>query len=250
MPINEISLILGNTQHGPMLYDPTDGCVGYSFHKYGEYSYSEQEIFRQLLNPELIAIDIGAQVGAHSIAMAKLCKAVYAIESNPTTHRILVANVAMNYQDYDEVNQEGIYPILCTANATTLNDLLYPSDFIKIDVDGPEAEIILGGKIYFKEYSPWLYMENDRPERARRFVEAVYEIGYTPYWHLAPLYREPNFRGVPVDAADLNVASLMMLCSPPGKEIRSMIRATPTGAERVISQVSDKTWVFDLSKEQ
>ena len=42
---------------GPMLYNRNDTSIGRSIEKYGEYSWLEQTVFEQVLNPGAVVVD-------------------------------------------------------------------------------------------------------------------------------------------------------------------------------------------------
>lgn len=45
--------------------------VGRSLALYGEYREGEVELFQQILRPGDIAVEVGANIGAHTVPMAK-----------------------------------------------------------------------------------------------------------------------------------------------------------------------------------
>ena len=58
------------TRYGLMLYHPKDAYIGRSFDLYGEFSEGEVGLFRQLLQPGAVVLDIGANIGAHTLYFA------------------------------------------------------------------------------------------------------------------------------------------------------------------------------------
>src|SRR4030081_2137189 len=59
-------------RYGYMLYNKNDTVVGPAIEAYGEYLEAEVAIFRQALRPGDVAVDVGANIGAHTLAMARL----------------------------------------------------------------------------------------------------------------------------------------------------------------------------------
>src|SRR5262245_30640720 len=62
---------LSACRHGYMVYNIHDLYVGKSLDVYGEYSEGEIDGFRQLIRPEDWVIDVGANIGAHTLFFAK-----------------------------------------------------------------------------------------------------------------------------------------------------------------------------------
>ena len=55
-------------RHGRLMYLLNDAYIGRSLDVYGEYSEGEIALFRQLLRPGDVAVDVGANIGALTIA--------------------------------------------------------------------------------------------------------------------------------------------------------------------------------------
>lgn len=139
-------------------------------------------------------VDIGANVGNHSMFAAKILKApqVFSFEPNPEAYRILMCNVALNdltrvveALPYGLSDRKGAASVR-VPDATNLGGArldmeeggaiqLYPGDellenaevgFIKIDVEGLEMEVLggLGGTIL--RCRPPMLVEVDDPNRS------------------------------------------------------------------------------------
>src|ERR1043165_865505 len=86
-------------RYGTMMYLRKDMYVGRSFAEYGEYSEGEVDIFRQVLRPGDLALDIGANLGSHTLPLAQFVGptgGVYAFEPQRILFQILCGNVALN----------------------------------------------------------------------------------------------------------------------------------------------------------
>ena len=57
------------TRHGVFTIFDEDELVGLSLATYGEYSEGEVEVFRKILKPGDVAIDVGANIGALTMPM-------------------------------------------------------------------------------------------------------------------------------------------------------------------------------------
>ena len=54
-------------RYGVMMYLPNDQYIGKSLDLYGEFSEDEIAIFRQIVRPGATVIDVGANIGCHTV---------------------------------------------------------------------------------------------------------------------------------------------------------------------------------------
>jgi FkbM family methyltransferase len=81
------------------MYYANDTYIGRSLRLYGEYSEGEIALWSQFLRPGMTVIDVGANIGAHTIYLAKAVGPrglVYAIEPQRQLYQMLVGNLALN----------------------------------------------------------------------------------------------------------------------------------------------------------
>ncbi len=84
---------------GPMIYNKNDVYVGGSLGKYGEFSVAEQMIFRQLIREGMLVAEIGANIGAHTIDLARMVGStgeLHVFEPQRIVFQTLCANLAIN----------------------------------------------------------------------------------------------------------------------------------------------------------
>src|SRR2546421_9260159 len=84
-------------RHGYMLYNVHDQYIGRSLDRYGEYSEGEIELFSQLIKPNDVVIDVGANIGAHTLWFAQRTLPdgiVIAFEPQRLVFQTLCANMA------------------------------------------------------------------------------------------------------------------------------------------------------------
>jgi FkbM family methyltransferase len=220
------TIALKQCRHGPMLYPRGDTYVGRSLDLYGEYSEHEGRLFEQVLGPGHVVVEVGANLGAHTVHLAKLVGpggAVLAFEPQRPMFYLLCANLALNEQFQARAHQAAMgsapgsikVPLLdvgATQNfgglslgrreggedipLITLDSLaLRALRLLKIDVEGMESEVILGGRETITRLRPVLYVENDRREHSARLIGMIEELGYDLYWHMPPLFNPDNFAG-------------------------------------------------------
>ena len=84
---------------GPMLFNKFDIYVGGSLSKYGEFSVGEQELFQRVVRPGQVVVEVGANIGAHTVELARLVGPegeVHAFEPQRIVFQTLCANLALN----------------------------------------------------------------------------------------------------------------------------------------------------------
>ncbi len=247
-------LAIRRCRYGTMMYPRQDRFVGRSLTEYGEYSEGEVELFRQCLGPGNVALDIGANLGAHTLALAQIVGpggTVFAFEPQRILFQILCGNLALN-----EIGNVHALPLALgrAAGRTKVPALDYRGArnfggvslggadgedvtvltldqlevsavrLIKIDVEGLELEVLAGAKARLARCRPILYVENDRAEKAEALVALLQEEGFRMWWHTPPLYNPTNFLANPHNVFG-NVASFNMLCLP--REMATQVQGMP-----------------------
>jgi FkbM family methyltransferase len=229
-------LTLKHCRYGWMLF--SGPYIGKCFDLYGQYSESEVGLMRTFLRKGATVIDVGANIGAHTLPLSDIVGAegkVYAIESHPEHFNILCANLALNgirntmpinafaalSPDVETASREwGKYAYVSERWETrfiTLDALgLDACHLIKIDVDGNELEVLESGAMLIERFRPVLYFENDVRDVSPRLLDfAMNTLGYDLYQHRAPIWDPDNFFGNPVNHwAPKNIVSLMVLGVP------------------------------------
>jgi FkbM family methyltransferase len=214
------------SRYGPMLYPPKDQYVGRSFKEYGEFSQGELDLFTHFIGAGAIVLDIGANIGAHTIPIAQLVGSggvVVAFEPQPTLHKILCANLVLNsipnvltyamalgdcegeclipVLDYSQSNNFGGIgmDMVEEGEAVPLSKLdafqLERVDFIKLDVEGFESKVLAGAIDTIARCRPIMYIENDRAEKSAELIQRCFDMGYRLWWHTPPLFSPDNFKG-------------------------------------------------------
>ena len=90
--------------------------------------------------------------------------------------------------------------------------------FMKIDVEGMEANIIRGARDVIRRCRQVLYVENDRREKSLELIRLLQEMDYSLYWHLPPLFNSENYFREP-DNEFRGLISINMLCVPDGQMV-------------------------------
>jgi FkbM family methyltransferase len=213
--------------------------IGTSFDLYGEYSESEVALMRRFLRDGDNVVDVGANIGDLTVPLAGMVGdsgRVYAIESHLETFNVLCANLALNgirntkpinafvadSEDVDTGSAWGKFAFVSQkwgASFLALDQLDLPScRLIKVDVDGKELEVLRSGEMLIERYRPVLYLENDVREASGPLISYLTDkLGYSLYWHPAPIFQPQNFFGNSTNHwSPNNIVSIMMLGLPDG----------------------------------
>lgn len=236
--------MLKHCRHGPLVFLREDMYIGRSLALYGEFSELEAVLFAQIVRPGDVVIEVGANIGAHTVHLARLVGAtgcVHAYEPQRVIFQLLCANVALNglfnvYThhaaagssagelhvpplNYAAVNNFGgislsqektgePVPVVC------LDTLTLPSlKLLKVDVEGMEHAVLSGARALIGRHRPFLYVENDRQEKSAALITLIDELGYDMVWHLPTLYNPDNFAKNPHNAF-ASIVSCNLLCVP------------------------------------
>ncbi len=237
-------------RHGAMAYNARDIYVGRSLDLYGEYGEEEFRMLDQVLKPGMVALDIGANMGALTIPMAKKVGqtgTVLAFEPQREIFQLLCANASLNALhnidarhaalgaaageilvppfDYEKGGNFGgiafgAYEAGERVAALTIDALeLTRCHVMKVDVEGMENEVLRGAESTIGRFRPTLYLENDRRERAKELIERLFSMDYVAYWHLPRLFNPDNFFANPENVFD-NLVSRNVLALPAEREVK------------------------------
>jgi len=87
--------VLGNKMY---INSQDEGCVSDLLIK-GVYEKYETQLFKELIQPGMIVVDVGANIGYYTLIAAKLVRnkgRVYAFEPEPNNYKLLVKNIETN----------------------------------------------------------------------------------------------------------------------------------------------------------
>ena len=171
-----------------------DDHIGIAVQKKGVYDKQMLDVMSSIMNRinARTTLDIGANIGNHSVVMAKNSKSLYSFEPTPFVYSILKENLENNnYKNATPYNlalshKEGTCDFFVSKDgnlgvsslvddgvgefdkievSTVIGDDFIKEkdikniDFIKLDVEGWETEVLLGLKNTFKNEQPILIME-------------------------------------------------------------------------------------------
>jgi hypothetical protein len=129
------------------------------------------------------------------------------------------------YKNNDEINSGGLdFKVLVSnndgyeINVITLDNKfkhLEKLDFIKIDAEGNEFEILKGGKNLINRFHPIIYLEFIPGENLKtiEILNFLDSFNYISYTHITPLFNVSNFKKNEVNIFT-NISSFMILSIP------------------------------------
>ncbi len=161
---------------------------------------------RRLLRP--IAIDVGANMGTHTLAFSRYCDMVYSFEPQPVLYEIMSYNVARNQaraapfplavgrvdgttwmptvdyrqrRDYGMIQcqpedvENGVQRHMVALDSFATH--IHRIDLIKIDVEGMESSVLTGAEHLIRQHRPILFVEWMRSDRAA-LEQQLRDLGY------------------------------------------------------------------------
>lgn len=220
---------LARCRDGYCLYNRNDIYIGQAIEKYGEFSKLEMDVLRLLCGPGDFVIEVGANIGAHTVELARHVGpqgTVLAFEPQRLVFQTLCANVALNSlanvhcywsaagDSETPINVPQLDPELRNNfGGLSIGLATQPGQqvecrvldgflslprlrLLKIDVEGMEESVIRGAQKLLAKFKPVLYVENDRLDKSESLMRLLDSLGYDLHWHRPPLFNPDNFYGV------------------------------------------------------
>lgn len=217
------------TPHGRLYVVRDDTVIGRSLKLYGEWAEDEIGSCATLLSDGDTIVDVGANIGTHSIALASRFpqSEVVAFEPQPLAFSLLAANIIVAKKsnvyprnfgcgerqqvlhvtpDYEAIGwnigafslleggdeRSGNQPTLIVA----LDDLAFRRrvQFIKVDVEGMESAVLAGASKLIRRDRPIIYfeiLEIDRLDATRNLLR---NHDYELRWLKSHAFNPRNFR--------------------------------------------------------
>jgi FkbM family methyltransferase len=217
------------TRYGRLYIASDDAVIGRSLRIYGEWAEDEISAYAALLTDGETIVDVGANIGTHSIALASRFphSQVVAFEPQPLAFSLLAANVLAARTgnvfphncgcaeaervvhataDYASVEWNiGAFSLLDAGEEQTdaaamllvaLDGVAFRGrvQFIKIDVEGMEGAVLAGAKQLIARDRPIIYFEVLEMPRLAALSTVLVDLGYELRWLKSEAFNARNFR--------------------------------------------------------
>ena len=245
-----MTAIIANTKFGPMIVPPYDAYLSKALIRNGEYCPDEFNTWRPYIPRGGIVIDVGANVGAHTMAFAQqVGKSGIVIAIEPqralfnmlcgsialcgATHVVTAKNCALGAAfgqvyvpplDYGSENNFGALDLGERTEGEPVSMVPLDSwqiqrlNFLKIDVEGMELDVLKGAEETIERTNCIISAEADREDKIDPLIEWLSDHDYKLWWHRPLLGMQwPNIR------------SINLLCIP-----GCISRSEPTGEVELV----------------
>ena len=220
--------------------------IDLSIYLLGIFERHTVNAYRKFIKPGYVVLDIGANIGAHTLIMADIVGSngnVIAFEPTDYAYNKLIKNIDLNLRLKKNINPQqvmlssndeslvdeliysswpvdsngihNIHPVhmgeykstsnakSCTLDSILKNLNINKVDFIKIDVDGYEYDILCGAEHTLSLLKPVLcfefapYVIKERGQTIEMLLNKIDSYGYK-------LFKENGYEELPSDAKILN----------------------------------------------
>ena len=245
---------VAETRFGKMFTLSGDMVIGRSLRFYGEFAGDEVDSILSFLRPGDHVLDLGANIGFHSLALARTVGptgTVTAVEPQRYCFQLLCANMTANQLANVDCHRAAVgdAPGTCTvpridplarhnagATAVSLDAPLAESvdtvplitvdslalgrcDLIKIDTEGFEDRVIQGARRTLTTHRPVLYIEVHDRDKLQRVAAVLKPLGYSLILHHTLFYRASNPQGETAQIFTPTAGGSALIALPPGRAL-------------------------------
>lgn len=218
-------------RYGHLYHFSQDTTIGASLAYYGEWAEAEIYLASQIIQPGDLVLDVGANVGTHSLAFAHFVTSQGTVIAMDAQHRIfplLSANMLVNQMHHVQclnvlvgseielkyipapsidqpanfgafscavTNQDAPQQSLLPIPMITIDSLqLTTCSFIKVDVEGMELEVFHGSMDTIDRCQPVIYFEQTGQRNLEEIFAFFQQRQYTLFWHVSNPFNAENFK--------------------------------------------------------
>jgi hypothetical protein len=156
---------------------------------FGLYEVELNASLRRLCMPGTSSFDVGGHFGYDALILAKISGGVVrSFECEPLLAKRMEANLALNPALAARIELSVAYvggESDASHGKVTLDDAALAADgfipgFVKIDVEGAEADVLRGSQVLLSKYRPALVIETHSPQLEQVCQEILVAHGYRP----------------------------------------------------------------------
>lgn len=255
------------TWHGTVDVFPQDDPIGRSLSEYGEWAGRELALLRSLVKPSHTVIDVGANIGTHSLELSRAVGSVGTVHAfEPQAHvfellqrniqqcgatNVRLYNVAlgaleaegrMDSSPYDSHFNFGAGQLSTHGNELVSIQRLDhynidACDLIKIDVEGMVNDVLIGSNCIIGEFNPYLYIECNDVDSAVDVWRNTSLFSYRKIFVQTPAFNPDNFNSNPHNFFGY-ATETAVLCVPPSREMPTEIEGIYMRAVRNLNDLS------------
>jgi len=228
--LSTLPYVTKHGRHGLVSFLENDDPIGQCLLRYGEWAEGEVALLEVFIREGDTVLDIGANVGCHSIAFAQMVGEtgrVIAFEPQPHLHALLRRNAEQNNfsqlttlcqgagakpdelwipkLDYTDVKNFGAVSLETRTEGkeaglrvpvTCIDELALDNcRLLKIDVEGMELEVLKGSQETLKRHTPIVYAEMNSVAAGAGLMNHMAQYGYATFYHAVPAFNPDNFFG-------------------------------------------------------
>jgi FkbM family methyltransferase len=202
-----------NGSSAKILVYPSDRGISQELLRFGDHEPLSTRIFLSLLDPDMVVLDLGANLGYFALQEAMAVKKVYAVEPVPENFQLLRRSISLNGLSNVEavrlafadrigwlkfykgkasnwgsafrtgVNTEKCFHVKCATVDSFLSER-EPVDVVRMDIEGFEVKVIEGMEktlaqdrlLIFAEVHPIF----SGVKKCQRFLCTLEEFGFKP----------------------------------------------------------------------
>lgn len=206
-PLREAFTEVIPVRDGRMIVLKNDEYITPCLREHGDYSPGEQRVFQRFVDKSALVVEVGANMGAHTLALADLAGTVVAFEPQRIVFQVLCGNLALNSVFNVVAFQAAVGAAegsTCIASASpwhhcnyggirtsesgepvpvrTIDGMKLPAlDFFKLDCEGAELDVLSGAVATIRKYQPVIYLEFDWNRSA--LMDLLATLGYRMWLH-------------------------------------------------------------------
>jgi len=228
------------TRYGLMSYFADDPTIGHSLEVYGEYCHPEIEMILSMVDKDCVYIDIGANIGTHSVSIAPHVQTVLSFEPNSDNLAVLEVNCksfnnitvspkalsdakAFGYTEFDYGKTVFIEREGSAQRCKTLDQYEFPRvDFVKIDTEGYELRILQGAGAMLTHRKPSLLLEMQDTATYSAIYDYLKIFDYYMYWMPVATFNPNNFKQESNNVFGNQHGVINWICSP--KQLNTVLQ--------------------------
>lgn len=245
------NLSTADTPFGSISYYKNDDPIGVALERYGEWAGVELAFISRCIKKGDVVIDIGANIGTHTIAFSRMVGDsgfVYSFEPQPDVFSLLAKNISENRIanvkafnsgagarrermyceaiDYDKKTNIGAASLKSDGYGDELPVDVFPIDdlrltscsFVKIDAEGMEVDVLAGLEGVMDLHRPLIFVECNHVGDGYKIMASLKSACYEFYLIATAAYNNFNIKNN-IENFFGYAREISLFCVPKGLDI-------------------------------